>query len=380
MGFLSNTTNLCRFQVIGNLPPADGLFQFFSEALTRHAFRPIDATIDEMSTGWTSLFDKSESGFDNPGMFWLGDHLAFSIRQDRRKIPGAALKESIQKAFDEFLTAHPGLRRVPKQKREEIKEAVRLRLLAKTVPTPTANDIVWDLKTNVITFCNISTAAMDTFDQLFRKTFPDLRLRFITPYDVAMACAIPFDLQASLSTANQATSVSVLDIIRSNQWLGNDFLLWLIYVQGIDGCFTRPELTAYINDRLVLTSSSETGLTKVSFVGDQDARLDEIRTSLRKGKKIIEAKIFLEYQDNDWSLTLKGETFNFASHKCPPVHIEKDAMADEKSESHAVFFERVHLLAEGRRLFDALLTDFLRERLSPLWGDTAAKIAQWLHE
>lgn len=380
MGFLSNTANICRLQVIGNLPPADGLFQFFSEALMRHAFRPIDATIDEMSTGWTNLFDKSEFGFDNPGMFWLGDHLSFSIRQDRRKIPGAALKETVQKAFDEFLAAHPGLRRVPKQKREEIKEAVRLRLLAKTVPTPTANDVVWDLKTNVITFCNISTGAMDTFDQLFRKTFPDLRLRFITPYDVAMCCPIPADLQTSLSAANQATSVAVLDIIRSNQWLGNDLLLWLIYVQGTDGGFTCPELTAYINDRLVLTSSSETGTTKVSFVGDQDARLDEIRTSLRNGKKIIEAKIFLEHEDNVWSLTLKGDTFNFSAHKCPPVHIEKDAMADEKSERKAVFYERLQLLAEGRRLFDELLTRFLHVRLSPRWGDTAAKIDQWLHE
>jgi len=86
----------------------------------------------------------------------------------------------------------------------------------------------------------------------------------------------------------------------------------------------------------------------------------------------------MEKDDNLWKLTLKGETFGFASFKCPQIRIEKDATVDQMSEREAAFYERMYLLEQGVQLFDSLFAAFLKERLSDSWTARAATIQAWL--
>jgi len=96
------------------------------------------------------------------------------------------------------------------------------------------------------------------------------------------------------------------------------------------------------------------------------------------GKKITEATIHFEKDENAWKLTLKGELFHFGSFKCPPVQIEKDNTVDMVAEQEAVFFERMHLLESGNQLFDSLFESFLTERLSGQWLATVEDIKGWI--
>jgi hypothetical protein len=77
-------------------------------------------------------------------------------------------------------------------------------------------------------------------------------------------------------------------------------------------------------------------------------------------------------------LTLKGDTFGFASFKCPQVRIEKDSTVDQMSEREAVFYERMYLLEQGIQLFDSLFAAFLAERLSDSWNGRLIAIQGWL--
>jgi hypothetical protein len=86
----------------------------------------------------------------------------------------------------------------------------------------------------------------------------------------------------------------------------------------------------------------------------------------------------MEKDENLWKLTLKGETFGFASFKCPQIRIEKDATVDEMSEREAAFYERMYLLEQGVQLFDSLFTAFLKERLSGNWAGRTIAIQEWL--
>jgi hypothetical protein len=387
MGILSNTVSICQFRVVGDIPVMD-LFEWISERLTNNGFTPIDQGIEELSIGWVTPDDHRISDFSAPSAFWRDHYLFFTLRQDKRAIPGALLRAYLRVAEEEYLAANPGFRRVPKQKKEEMRESVRTALLARTLPVPSTCDVVWDTRSKTLSIASISTKTVDLFEALFKKTFEGLRLVAVHPFARAEQVA-PEGLSEALQAANRAGSEAVLDLIRSNLWLGRDFLLWSTYRtlnESSEYRISRPgpagegELfTAYVNDRLVLCGGSDEGAQKITVSGPQD-RFGEVRMALRSGKGITEGTLYLEKDENEWRLTLKGEMFHFASFKSPKVQIEKDDTVDPASEREAVFFERMHLLETGLQIFDSFYAAFLEIRLGAGWEEEFARIEAWLAE
>lgn len=387
MGILSNTVSICQFRVEGDIPAMD-LFEWVSERLTRNGFTPIDHGLEEFSVGWVSPDDHRVSDFSVPSSFWRDHYLFFTLRQDKRTIPGALLRAYQKVAEEEFLTENPGFRRVPKQKREELRESVRGKLLARTLPVPSTCDVVWDVRNRTLTIASTAAKTVDLVDALFRKSFEGLRLIAVHPFARAER-VVPESLTDSLAAANRAGSEAVLDLIRSNQWLGRDFLLWVTYrtlnesaeyaISRSGPAGTGELFTAYVNDRLVLCGGGDEGAQKITVSGPQD-RFGEVRMALRTGKGITEGTLYLEKDGNEWKLTLKGEMFHFASFKSPKARIEKDDTVDPASEREAVFFERMHLLETGLQMFDSIYAAFLTVRLGSGWEEEMRKINAWLSE
>jgi len=385
MGLLSNTVSICQFRVVGDLPAGD-LSGWAGEKLAAKGFRSIEQTAEELSVGWVQLDDTRESGFENPAALCRDHWLTFTLRRDQRKVPPALLKAWMQQAERQFLSQHPGLQRVPKAKREELKEMVHGALLAKTLPAPAVWDAVWDTRNGILTLASLSAKVIDQFEVLFKQTFEGFRLVAYHPYARAGEVVAPA-LKPALEKANQAAGDGVLELIRDNRWLGRDLLLWLMYrTMNADSVYQvcRPgqslegeEFVATLNDRLVLVGGGEAGVQKIAVTGPQDS-FGEVVTALRAGKEIQEAVLYLEKGEFLWRLNLKGELFAFASFKSPAVKPEKDALTDEASEQLAVFFERMAVLEEGLQLFDSLFATFLAVRLGEGWGETEAAIREWL--
>lgn len=385
MGILSNTVSICQFRVIGNLPSTD-LFTWVSERLARNGFVSIDQGTAEQATGWVHMDDSRESSFAFPAVFWRDHYLALSLRLDRRAIPAALLRAHLKLAERDFLAANPGFSRVPKQKREELRDTVRSSLLARTLPVPSVYDAVWDIEGNLLTVASLGIKALDLFENLFKKTFEGFRLVAVHPYARAEA-VVPAPLRASLLQANKATTDSVLDLVKSNQWLGWDFLRWIMFRtlnESSEYRISQPgpapagePFLAYLNDRMVLCGAGENGAQKITASGPQD-RFGEVCMALRSGKQITEATLHFERGELLWKMTLKGEMFHFASFKSPRVKLERDAAVDEASEQEAVFYERMQLLEVGQQMFDSLFAMFLTIRLGPGWQEEIGKIDDWL--
>lgn len=385
MGILSNTASICQFRVIGNLPATD-LFTWVSERLAKNGFMSIDQGAAELSVGWVHMDDTRESSFTVPASFWRDHYLALTLRQDRRTIPAALLRAHQKLAERDFLAANPGYVRVPKQKREELREAVRSSLLARTLPVPSVFDAVWDVDNSVLTLATLGAKALDQFDSHFRKTFEGFRLVAIHPYARAEAVT-PGHLTSALHQANKATTDAVLDLARSNRWLGWDFLRWVMYRtmnESSEYRIAQPgpaeagePFVAYLNDRMVLCGTGENGAQKITASGPQD-RFGEIRTALQNGKQITETTLHFEKDEHLWKITLKGEMFYFASFKAPRVKVERDATVDETSEQEAVFYERMHLIEMGQQLFDSLYAAFLGIRLGSGWQEESRRMDDWL--
>lgn len=386
MGVYANTVSITQFTVTGELPKSDQ-FPWFSEKLAGRGFQTIENSAEEASEGWTQVDRPDDAAFEAPSDFWRDNYLVFSLRRDQRKIPAAVLKSHTAREEGAFLAQHPNLRRTPKNKRTEIKELVQLRLMAKCLPVPSTVDVVWDQKSGVLTLFSLGSKVVERFEDIFRKTFEGLSLVAIHPFARARML-LEGPLLDSLEKANQSNSDSAMALIRDNQWLGWDFMLWLLQ-RGLNGegefGLCRPghfsigeRFSAWIDDRIQLQGGGEEGgIQKVSVSGSQDSYLEAI-SALKGGKQITSATICMEKDENIWKLTLKGETFGFASFKCPQVRIERDATVDEMSEREAAFYERMFLLEQGVQLFDSLFTAFLKERLTEAWSGRMVTIQEWL--
>ena len=383
MGLLSNTVSISQFDVVGEFPEGD-LAQWIGEQLAAHAFSSIEHSAEELALGWVELDDFQSADFSDPSSWWREDYVTFTLRRDQRRLPSALVKGELQREQQRFLAENPGYQRVPKDKNDELKELVRNRLLVRVLPSPSLMDVVWNLRTGRLTFASVSTRAMDDLTDLFQKTFAGLRLVSVYPMERARQ-VVAEPLLEALNAENSSVEGSVMEQIRDNQWLGSEFLMWLLYgtTNGRSDyrvCSNGPaaegeSFIAYLDNRFLLTGQGNEGAQKVTVIGPQD-RFEEVRVALRQGKEIGEATIHMEKLEHQWRMTLKGELFLFGSFKCPTVRIEKGAELED--ERLAVFFERMHVVEEGIQLFNSLLAAFLGERLGPQWGQRCQQITAWL--
>ncbi|MBC7962453.1 MAG: recombination-associated protein RdgC [Steroidobacteraceae bacterium] len=386
MGVYANTVSITQFTIAGELPK-DDQFQWVSQKLADRGFQSIENSTEESSEGWTLVDHPDDAAFEAPSEFWRDNYVVFSLRKDQRKIPSAVLKSHSAREEGAFLAQNPNLRRTPKNKREEIKEQVQLRLLIKCLPVPSSVDLVWDQRSNVLTLYSLGTKVIERFEDIFRKSFEGFSPVIVHPFARARML-LEGQMLDKLEAANQAGSDAVVAMIRDNQWLGWDFMLWLLQ-RGVNGegdfsiCrpghFTTGEpFSAWIDDRIQLQGGGEEGgIQKVTVSGSQDSYLEAI-SALKGGKRITSATIYMEKDENLWKLTLKGDTFGFASFKCPQVRIERDATVEEMSERESVFYERMFLMEQGIQLFDSLFTAFLNERLTEAWNARLQTIQAWL--
>lgn len=386
MGIYSNTISFSQYRVIGNLPAKGELFDWLAASLEGRAFNSIEQSAEELSEGWTCTDRPDDPVFDAPVSFWRDRYLFFTHRRDQRRIPAALLKSHLGRAEGDELSKRPELKRLPKQLREDLTERVKLGLFARTLPAPATVDLVWQYEQGLLSLLSTSPKVMERFEELFVKSFENLRLQLIYPYSRALSL-LDEPGQEQLAALNQASTESALDQIESNRWLGEEFLLWLLHggLQGeqfqvcTQGHYNDKEpFSAWIDDKLQLLGGSEAGLQKVTVSGSQDSYL-EARTAIKNGKSINSATIYLEKDEHQWRFTLNGELFTFGSFRAPSVRIERDGIED-LPELEAVFYERNYLLEAGMQMFDSLLLTWLKQRLSPGWGDRLDQISQWLEE
>ncbi|HIJ82111.1 MAG TPA: recombination-associated protein RdgC, partial [Desulfuromonadales bacterium] len=280
MGVYANTVSIIQYDVTGELPKNDQ-FQWFSQKLSGRGFRSIENSTDESAEGWVLVDRPDDASFDVPATFWRDNYLVFSLRRDQRKIPAAVLKSHTGREEEAFLAQHPNLRRTPKQRREEIKEQVQSRLLMRCLPVPSQTDVVWDLKNGSLTLFTLGSKGVERFEDAFRKTFEEFGLTVVHPFGRARKL-LQGPLLDKLEAANQAGSDAAVALIRDNQWLGWDFMLWLLQ-RGVcgegDSTVSRPghfaageRFSAWIDDRIQFQGGSgEGGIQKVTVSGSQDS-------------------------------------------------------------------------------------------------------------
>lgn len=385
MGLLANVVSMSQFKVVG-VTPKDNFDTWCSEQLSHFGFRPIDDIAKENSIGWVTLDNIHINTFEDINSFSRTPYLCFSLRKDERKVPQAVLKHQLDLECQKWLAKHSDMKWVPKQRKAELKELIYSKLMSKTLAVPAIHDVVWNTQTNIISITTLNPKALEIFEKHFKQTFDGLSLVAIPPYNRA-EMIVDSSLSARLSEHNKAGSDNMVDIIKDNKWIGQDFLLWLAYMTvesnseymiSLEGPAELKEpYVAHINSRVQAVGEDEDGTKKIVLTGPQ-SRFKELKTALQGNLLLNEATIYFEKDENVWKLTLKGEMFTFASFKTPKVQLEKDELTDEIDEKQSVFYERMYLLELGQQMFDSLFLSFLKLRLTKKWQEIRKEIGSWI--
>jgi len=181
MGLISGSGSFTRYLTDGALP--ENFMEGLSEKIARYAFRNLDEkSIDERSVGWVNVMDMFDSRF--AALEFLKEpYITMSLRVDERKIPATALKQYCLEA-EEKIKKDENLEYLPKNRRSDIKDGVRLRLLKRAIPVSRCYDMIWNYSTGLIIFSSTTNRLCDKFVEFFLQTF-DIQLQAICPYTLA---------------------------------------------------------------------------------------------------------------------------------------------------------------------------------------------------
>lgn len=185
MSFLKSSTSFTRFRILDEIP-AD-LWASIPEKLRQFAFLDIDDIAEERSFGWANFDDMLDTEWKlSPPE--KADFLTFSLRLDTRRIPPAVLRKHVRLALrdEEARIKELGKKFVGRERKKEIQEQVKLRLMGRFLPIPAEFQVVWNTRTGRVYFASTQTKMIEMFLDLFTRTF-DLRLEQLLPYSLALA-------------------------------------------------------------------------------------------------------------------------------------------------------------------------------------------------
>jgi len=178
MGLMRGAAAFTRYMAEKKLP--DGFMEGLSENMARYAFRDLDEqSMDERSAGWVNIMDMFDSRFE--GLEFLKEpYIAISLRIDERKIPSTALRQYAKQA-EEKIKEEEHLEFLSRNRREDVREAVRLRLLKRAIPVARTYDMIWNTLTGLVIFGCVRPRICDEFAHRFYLTF-GMQLEALCPY------------------------------------------------------------------------------------------------------------------------------------------------------------------------------------------------------
>ena len=348
------------FTRLGVSSPLPGNFaDLFDEKIKSFAFRDFFPENEEKSMGWTGLQDILDTEFAYAA-HTMGDYRVFSLRIDRKPIPSALLRLRLLEA-ERGMLAERQVKKLYKEEKEALREAIRQDLQKQASPIPSLLDICWSLSRGMIYFSSHTEKILQDFQDFFRETFA---------MDVAIH--VPWLDMLAQSEEEKAEFLS--------RQPGREFLTWLWFKsEERNGRITlegQEEIGLALVRRLIL-ASGEGDYAETVYCQGQHALLLEGKEALRQGKKIREARLSLEIDSMEWEFTFKADLFQFQSMKMPAPSEEFDETSSLEEEGRLL--ERIFLLEKAIETMDRLFTFFLGVRLSTAWEAEAARMETWMN-
>lgn len=382
MGFLSGRLSCLRFRFSG--PPPRIFGPEHLEMLDNHSLgKQRLASSDGVSVGWIAGDHILDLRYDLAKNI-VNDTLQFALRVDSVKLPPDLLRAYTQVDLEALAANNPSGIPSARQKKEARQSAID-RLEAEAADgrfiRRTSYPVMWDALSNEVLFGAHSAAAVDHFVRIFQETF-DNGLELLDAGFQAHLQAEAREQTRSVDDAKLSpyvpgktgTDVAWLMDEANRNFLGNEFLLWLWFV--LDSASDSIQLSDGSEVAVMLTRSlslecprGETG--KETFQADGPTHLPEAKLAIQAGKLPRKVGLILVRHDQQYELTLQGETLGISAAKLP---------APEGDSDQAIREERVTQIRHFLETIDLLYDAFGQHRFGQNWSKEFKRIQQWLNK
>jgi hypothetical protein len=166
MGLTNGAMTYTHF-LLDPLKDGEGPKERIITALNDHALgvNPKLNTPD-LRVGFVHVLNPLDTVFDFQKVFHT-NFLAFSYREDAKRIPAGTLKIFLKEELEKEMTAR-NRQRLNKAEKEEIKELLRERLLVQALPDIKVFDVLWFHQKGELLLFSSSRGVVERFRKLFR--------------------------------------------------------------------------------------------------------------------------------------------------------------------------------------------------------------------
>lgn len=387
MSFQSGAVTFQRFRVIGKTS-AETMVDKLNK-LTDQQFKSSDLGVAEPTEyGWTAgrhIYD-TEFSLDN-NVF--GDSLFFGLRIDTNTVPGSVRKAWLQMETATVARGNPsGF--ISKAQKVEVKATITKRVdeeqksgkfrKSKQIP------VLWDSARGYL-YAAVSNKSYEQLSEIFQTTF-GLEIVPVASGYAARLFADRTGKNPELDAAQPTNFCSNPDIMEepsypwiskqmdTRNFLGNEFLLWLWFKaeessETICSAGRLGDVQVFMNKSLLLDCSfGQSG--KDTIHDDGCTRSPEAKEALRIGKIPRRAGLSMVIAKSSFYAMFNPETFVFGGTKLPDI--------EEVDSFHAMFEERISLIADLCEGVDSMFEAFLAERLDNLvWPSVVENVSAWIN-
>ena len=161
------------------------------------------------------------------------------------------------------------------------------------------------------------------------------------------------------------------------KFIGYEFLTWMWYVIEHDPAqlhqVIRENINFTIGNRIVLQNAVHDAVETITIKGD-DAGLEEGILALKKGALVTEIHLRVTEEENEWQLTLKGESLNISNLKLPET-----GQIETRDDMEGAVLEKFFLYEKILGWMDTIYGFFVKIRISPEWNDRVVpQIKKWI--
>lgn len=182
MGILSGALTARRFRVVGTLP--EDFRDKFRAQLQQYAFRePPQGMGKEEVEGWVLSHNLLESDFEDFNRWLFNEYVLLQLRVDKKRLPAKLFAATVDQKCRGYAEEHQ-LQKCPASKRKEIKEALEMEWLKRTLPSVSVTEAVWNINQEWMILHSLSDGVAERFRKRFYQTFA-LKLVPYSPLDHA---------------------------------------------------------------------------------------------------------------------------------------------------------------------------------------------------
>lgn len=177
--------------------------------------------------------------------------------------------------------------------------------------------------------------------------------------------------------------MDLVDIIAEKKFLGQEFLTWLWWKsEERGGSVSLPDQgdIRIVFEKHMLLEYGEGQENEKLICRGLQTELKEARTGMFIGKKLEQARIRLEYAEQEWSFTLAAGLMEFRNVRLPKTAVSEEDAVNNPEEKEGMLLERIYLFEELIRLVNDVFRLFLHVRIGSEWKKELSKIKDWVNK